>query len=208
MAELRTRREEIRQELGLVPGTPALFAIGRLVELKGFDQLIRAMAKLERPARLYLAGDGPQEEQLRSLIAELSLEDRVVLLGEQTPEQVQQWLAAADWFVHPARRDCSPLVTVEAANAGVPMILSTQTGNTPEAVEEGVNGFTFDVDDLDSLVGALNEALSLPQDRVDEMGQESLRIAEEKFDPDTVVHDFFKTLLHDKTPNTAPSSPK
>src|SRR5690606_16873891 len=79
------RRADLAEE-------PVLLGVGRLVEKKGFDQLIevvRALRAEGRPVRAEIVGDGPLREELTAQIQELGLQDHVTLLGPRTQEEVR-----------------------------------------------------------------------------------------------------------------------
>ncbi|HEX9992050.1 MAG TPA: glycosyltransferase, partial [Acidimicrobiales bacterium] len=104
------------------PGGPvtSLLAVGRLVEKKGFDVLVEALALVDRPCRLRLVGDGPERPRLEAAVARLGLGDRVDLLGRRTHADLPALYAAADVVVVPsvvdanADRDGLPNVVLEA----------------------------------------------------------------------------------------------
>ena len=126
---------------------PHLVAVGRLVPKKGFDVLLRALARDEAPAatRLTLAGDGPEGPVLRRLAKELGLTDRIRFAGALSNEAVRDLMAKAAAFVLPCRqaadgdRDGIPVVLMEAMARGVPVI----SGDLPtirELVSDKVSG--------------------------------------------------------------------
>jgi colanic acid/amylovoran biosynthesis glycosyltransferase len=107
-----------------------ILAVGRLVEKKGFEVLIRALAGLGQrgPCLCRLVGDGPQRAELERLVREFELEQNFRFEGARSNGQVQEWLGEADLFVLPCRtarsgdRDGIPVVLMEAMAAGVPVI--------------------------------------------------------------------------------------
>jgi len=195
--ELKSSKNEIRRELGLNNDSLVFFSMGRLVHLKGYDRLIEAAEKISRNsvnAVFYIAGSGPEQSTYQTMIKQKKLDQKVFLLGELNMQEVVKWLAVSDWFLHTSRRDCSPLVIVEAANAGLPLIVSSQTGNSPEAVEVGNNGFIFDINNIEELINILQKACYLSKSEVEAMGDKSKSIAEKKFNPDRVISEFFDKL--------------
>lgn len=113
----RTEWEDIRAM------RPYCIGIGRLVEQKDFDTLIRAMAKLRRsPLRLVVLGEGPQRAELEGLIRNLNMEDRVFLLGFRA--NPYPWLASATGFVLSSRWEGYPNVLLEAKHFQLPVVAS------------------------------------------------------------------------------------
>ncbi|MDP2711425.1 MAG: glycosyltransferase [Solirubrobacteraceae bacterium] len=115
----------------------AIIAVGRLVEKKGFDVLIEAVAELPG-VTLRIIGDGPLRGQLTQLARE-RCGDRVQLLGSRAPAQVRAALEQADVLAMPcvvARdgdRDSMPVVVKEAMAMGLLVVASDEVG-LPECV--------------------------------------------------------------------------
>jgi glycosyltransferase involved in cell wall biosynthesis len=131
---------------------PAVFtmvSIARLHHWKGNDILIRAVAKLEFPFRLLIAGEGPDRFWLEGLIRELELEDRVELLGHR--EDVPELLATAHLQVQTSRSEGFGLVLLEGL-VNADLVLSTPTGAVAELFPDE---FLMDPEDVS---GALTRA--------------------------------------------------
>lgn len=195
VCEHRARREAIRKELGVGTGETLVVGVGQMIERKGFHLLIEAVATLPGRYRVIVLGDGPRRGEWLGRLAAVGAANRVSLPGPAGPADVARHLAAADWFIHPALQDPSPLAVVEATVAGLPMAVSTQTGNSPEAVVEGENGFTFDPRDGAALLAALQRIVATPAEVRERMGRRSAELGRERFNPDVVVDRFFKGLL-------------
>ena len=145
--------------------TLRVVAVGRLVEKKGFDRLVRAAARYrEQGGRLSVtvAGGGELEGPLRALVAELGAGDVVDLVGPRTQAEVGRLLRAADVFAAPCtvgadgNADGLPTVLLEAMAMGVPVIASDVTG-IPEVVRNAAprTGVLVPADDDEALLGAL-----------------------------------------------------
>jgi phosphatidylinositol alpha-1,6-mannosyltransferase len=145
-----------------------LLTVGRLVERKGHDLVIRALAVLGEevgPVRYVIAGTGPEEGRLRRLAEELGVRDRVVFAGYVPDEELPGLYAACDAFVMPSRalalRDGIEgfgTVFLEAGACAKPVI-GGRSGGVSEAVEDGVTGLLVDPHDVRALVAALRRVL-------------------------------------------------
>lgn len=138
------------------PETPYVAAVGRLGRTKGFDLLIEAFAQAGLPneCRLVIGGGGPEREALARLISEEGLHDRVELLGELSPEQVDWVMRHALAVVVPSRVEAFGIVALEAWRAGTALIM-TDRGGAPEFVRHDVDGLLVDTTDIESLAAAM-----------------------------------------------------
>ncbi|GIV81030.1 MAG: hypothetical protein KatS3mg051_0384 [Anaerolineae bacterium] len=148
---------EARAALGLGP-EPLLLTVARLVPWKGIDHLIRALSAVPE-ARLLVAGDGPDENRLRSLADEAGVTGRVTFLGRVSRERLTLYFCAADYVALYSGYEGLSHVLLEALAAGTPVIASDKGGN-PELVRHGVNGLLVPYPDPDALAATLRDAFS------------------------------------------------
>lgn len=189
-----TVRPEARARLGLPPQGRVLLQVGLLASAKGTPELARAFlalsADVRRDSVLALAGAGPAETELR-MLAEKSY-GALRLLGQLPPEGVRDALWAADVFVLNTRRDSNPLSPIEAAAAGLPIVLSSAAGNMKEVVEAPQTGFV--IRDPDDPSEALRSVLSASDAQLAEMGARAAELARTLFDAPSVARSLVKQL--------------
>lgn len=156
---------------------PLLLTVGRLSPPKGFDDAIRALARLARDgvrARLVMVGDGPERAALQALARELRVEDRVEFRGALFQDQVLELYRRAWLLLAPSRvlsngrRDGIPNVVVEAMAMGLPCV-GTRAAGLEEAIEPGETGDLGEPGDPDGLAAAIARCLADP-DGLDRMG--------------------------------------
>lgn len=144
---------------------------GRLVEKKGIEYSIRAVAKLAKgnPHLEYcIIGDGPLREDLQRLILELGVQGQVQLLGQKAHQDVVHILDESDLFIAPSvtaqdgDQDGSLNVLKEAMAMGLPVV-STWHGGIPELVEDGISGFLVPERDTEALAIKLGYLIAHPQ---------------------------------------------
>jgi len=145
-----------------------------------------------RPARMLLAGDGPERPAAEAAARELGVDDRVQFLGEQ--EQIERVLACSDLFVLPSDAESFGLAALEAMSCGVP-VLATRAGGLPEVVEDGVSGELFEVGDIATAVGLANALLDDP-DRQAAMSRAARARATSAFSVGPVV-EMYEALYHE-----------
>ena len=149
------------------PVAGRLLFVGRLAQKKGVDVLLRALADLDNGS-LAIAGDGPDERELRALTEQLGLGDRVTFLGRVSRAQLREELRRAFAVVVPSRvasdgdQDTTPLVMSESMSAAVPVIAS-RLGGLGEQIEHGVTGLLAEPDSVSSLAAVLREAVADPE---------------------------------------------
>ena len=137
-------------------------AAGRLLPLKGFDILLRAMAMpAAAEARLIIAGQGNERANLEQQIRDLGLEDRVQLAGRFDRSQLLGLFRKAGLFVLPSRREGMPLVLFEAMATGLPVVATT-VGGVPQVMADGV-GELIQAEDPDALARAIGSRIGRPE---------------------------------------------
>ena len=122
LARFSSDRAMARARLSLPQGALVIGSVGRLEWVKGHDVLIDALARLESPPLLLLAGDGARRADLEAQAARLGLADRVRFLGHC--DDVAAIFPALDLYVQPSRDEGTPLAVLEAQACGVPTIAS------------------------------------------------------------------------------------
>jgi glycosyltransferase involved in cell wall biosynthesis len=155
---------------GSDPADPVmLVSVGRAVEKKGYDTLLRAVALLpaELSWRFEHIGGGEQLDRLKALADELGIADRVRWKGALAQEEVLAHYRHADIFALACRiaadgdRDGLPNVLVEAASQKLTCV-STDVSGVPELLTDGENGLVAPPDDPGALAGALERAIREP----------------------------------------------
>ena len=149
-----------------IAGKLRIVAVGSLVQRKGIDVLLRAMALAVSRDHISLrvVGEGPELEALRAQAAELGLAGQVEFAGGLPPDAVPGFLAQADVFVLASRSEGRPNVVVEALAAGLPVI-STNLPGVEGLVVPGSNGWLVPIDDAASMAQALDDAHGDPARR-------------------------------------------
>ena len=149
---------------------PRILTVGRLVEKKGHDVLLRAAALLQSRGvafTLRIAGEGPEWARLQRLAHELGLGERVLFLGPVSESEVEAEYREADLFALACRRlangdrDGIPNVVLEAMAHGLPVV-GTRLAGVAEAVVDGECGLLADQDDEPGLAGCLERLLTDP----------------------------------------------
>lgn len=163
-------RESVRRALGLA-GEFAWLAVGRFEIAKDYPTMLHAFAKVrERQPRavLLLVGRGSLQGEIESLAAALGLEGAVRFLGVR--RDVPEIMSAADGYLMSSAWEGMPMVLLEAAAAGLP-IVATAVGGNHEVVGDGESGFLVPPRDADALGGAMLRLMRLPESDRHAMGE-------------------------------------
>ena len=146
------------------PHPALLIYVGRLVDKKGIDVLLDAVARVPA-ARLEVIGDGPERATLVARADGLGILDRVRFAGKLSRSEVIAALTRAQAVVIPSKvgaggdMEGTPVVLCEAMAAGVPVVAS-DLGGLGECIEHGVTGLLVPPGDVDALAATLAKVLS------------------------------------------------
>ncbi len=187
-------RGESRRALGLEGEGRVLVQVSALTDRKGVLELAKAFRALpsveRRGAKLLFVGDGERRSLLAALAAESAGAIRV--LGQLPPEEVRRVLWASDAFVLNTRLDPNPLSAIEAAAAGLPIVMSAAAGNIREVVEEPKTGFV--IRDPSDPSEALRSVLSASDVELAAMGERAAQVARTQFDAVAVARSLIRQL--------------
>lgn len=183
------------------PGTGLIVSVGRLSRRKGFDQVIRSVARLRAKGldvRYAMIGIGEDQQYLEGIIRDEGIEDYVHMLGHVSMEDLPRWYCAADVMTMPNREingdnEGFGMVFVEAAACARPVVAG-KAGGTGSAVVDGVTGLRVDGENLDEIVGAFERLLSDP-DYARSLGEAGWQRAQQEFSWEAVAE---KTRLLDE----------
>jgi glycosyltransferase involved in cell wall biosynthesis len=171
-----------------------LIHVGRLVEWKRVDLLIRAFKRVKEnfpDAELLVVGYGPQEQDLKNLCNRLHLSESVKFVGGIYDSRVLgQYLLASSVYV---LAGMGGLSINDAMCFGLPVICSVCDGTEKVLVRDGANGKYFKENDEDDLVEKIEYILKDPQMRKN-MGMRSLEIIKNEVNIHTVIKGFKDAL--------------
>jgi len=144
---------------------PALVHLGRLMRYKSADVAIRALALLRRSrpdARLYIAGDGPDQARLQQLARKLQVSEAIDFLGYLPHDQKVDLLWRCHLLLNPSPKEGWGLTVVEANACGVPVVASRRPGLV-DSVRDGITGRLVEYGDAAAFAAACDELLGDPE---------------------------------------------
>ena len=171
-------------------GTIKILSVGRLVEKKGHEYAIKALAKVVNKNGkniIYrIVGDGPLKDKLMSLAEELRIEDCVEFMGNVEDEELLKLYKESHIFILPSvtasdgDQEGIPVVLMEAQAMGLPVI-STYHSGIPEVVIDGKSGFLVPEKDVDALAEKMEFLVEHPE-LWSEMGWYGREFVEKHYD--------------------------
>jgi teichuronic acid biosynthesis glycosyltransferase TuaC len=167
-----------RRQLGLPETGRLLVTVAHLGPRKGHRETIEALSRLPGDVRLVLVGGerrpGKDERALRRLAASLGVEDRVLLVGQQSYERIPLYFAAADLSVLASWREGCPNVVLESLAAGTPVVAS-DVGAVADLIIEERNGRVVPPRQVEPLAEAIAHTLEVPPPRQQVRNSPSVR---------------------------------
>lgn len=165
--------------------------VGRLVEKKGVEYAIRAVAILKKRGyqiELVIVGNGPLMKELKSLSRELNIQKHIAFLGVKNHDEIIEILNGAHLFAAPSvtsrtgNQEGIPNTLKEAMAMGLPVV-STYHAGIPELVEDGVSGLLVPERDHHALAEKLGYLIDHPK-RWRDMGSAGRKFVEKNYDSD------------------------
>lgn len=189
---------EARAQAGRATAGLRLLCLGNLVPSKGCFELLDALERLGEHARgwevRFVGSDyRGTADRVRARAADLEpLGIRVELTGPKSGADKAAELGAADVFVYPTKHDAQPLVLLEAAAAGLP-IVTTRTGGIADTLRDGQDALVVDAGDVEGLADALRAVAADPGLR-ERLAASARRRYEERYVPARLVDDLRRLL--------------
>jgi D-inositol-3-phosphate glycosyltransferase len=173
--------DEAKAVIGIPSDSHILLFVGRIEPLKGVDNLIRAIARLNDAGIpfgcpqycLAIIGGEPEAspqdmnsemQRLQNLCHELGLGDMVVFLGRRSQDSLPYYYSAAEVVVMPSHYESFGMVALEAMACGIPVVAS-QVGGLAYLVKDGVTGYVVPDGDIEALSDCLMTLLTNPEIR-------------------------------------------
>ena len=127
-----------------------IISVGRLSKEKGYDVIIKALSKLQtKNFSLKILGDGPEKENLKTMIKDYNLQKKIKLMGFK--RNTSKYYKKANLFINASHFEGFPNAVVEAISHNLPVICSNSRGGIKEIILNGRGGDLFRVNDSNQL---------------------------------------------------------
>jgi len=152
-------------------GEKIILFVGRLIDLKGVNYLLKAMPKVLSmfpETKLLIVGKGPERIRLGKITADLGIEKSVSFIGEVPHNELVEYYATADVFVLPScmnnagETEGLGVVLLEAMACGVPVV-GSNTGGIPHIIKDGITGVLSNQKDAMSIANRITDLLGNPK---------------------------------------------
>jgi len=158
----RDKKKEMRKKLAIPENIVVLLAIGRLFNMKGAEDFLTVVENLsdsyDSPIKGIMIGDGPLRNSLENRAKENLSKNGVMFTGLLPPDEIPDWIAAADIIVHASLREGLARILVQGLATGKPVV-SYDIGGAKEVIADGENGFIVKPGDEKSLTEKVNRLL-------------------------------------------------
>jgi len=187
----------LRGKMGLEHKKIVMY-VGRLIKRKGVQYLLQALEKIKtEDVMLLILGDGECEDELKSIVKELGLADKVIFTGNIAQEELVSYYIMSDLVVVPSIThgigDPWVLVLNEAMYFKKPVIATDAVGAASDMIDEGKNGFIVPEKDSPALARAMDKILEDDGLRL-KMSQKSYEIIKDQFRYTNMVEGFKKAV--------------
>jgi phosphatidyl-myo-inositol dimannoside synthase len=191
-------RARLNEEFGTTNNQILLLTLGRLVKRKGVVWFLsQVLPRLPEHVILIVAGEGPEAVRVRQTVDDLSLHEKVLVLGQVDDDKREQLLRGTDLFVQPnvpVQGDIEGfgLVTIEAAIRGLPVVAADLEGLS-DAVVDGVTGALLPAGAAEAWVRALSD-LTVERECLAQAGETFQRACRERYSERIMGADLFDAL--------------
>jgi len=149
--------KKLRKEFNISEDTFLIGIVAVLRLAKRHKDLIEAVSKIKENVKLIIIGDGPIWDNLKNLIKEKNLQNKVIMTGRR--DDVAEILPDLDLFVLPSKEEALGTSILEASACGVPVVASN-VGGIVECVREDKNGLLFESTNVDDLKEKILEMIN------------------------------------------------
>ncbi len=187
-------REEIRSELCLDKYQKVFGFVGILNFDKGIDEMLQAFMKLNRQdVALVLVGGLDKTYTLnQDVLNRAKQQPNIYILGRKS--NPEKYFASFDFLILSSYAEGFGMVILEAAGMGTPSIITNIKGPT-DFIKDDVNGFVCEVRSVDSLMQAMQRALSISEEEYERLSKNAYEIVKRDFDSNVFLEKYVENRI-------------
>ncbi len=182
-------RETLRSEIGIAKDDFVIGSVGRLMRVKNYPYLVKtfhSILKTSGNVKLLIVGEGPEKNEINSLVKKFNIADKVKLLG--TRSDIKEILNVMDVFALPSLSEGISISILEAMSSCLPVVVTNVGGNS-EIIENGENGFLVSVDNYKEMVCVIQTLIKDPKKR-EVIGLNGRERVKERFTLDRMIKNY------------------
>ena len=170
-----------------------LISISRLHPGKKLDELIEIFSKIENKTnKLYIIGDGNELKNLKELVNQKDLTDRVIFTGYLTKEEMKKYILDSSLFLMTSISEGLPMVLLEAMSYGIPCIAYKTKSGVADIIDNDINGYIINDRNEEEYINKVNYLLN-NNDKLMELSKNSLKKAK-LFSKENIVN-IWKSII-------------
>jgi glycosyltransferase involved in cell wall biosynthesis len=190
----REELEPLRHKLAKKEDEVFLLSIGRLVEQKAIDDVIRALALLPKHIRLVVVGEGSDKDNLVKLAQTEGVSERVMFVGQVDRSETAMYRKICDIFVLPSRSEGQGISFMSTMVSGMPVVATQEGGiadflfDTKRNPDKPTTGWAVDKNSPEQIAAAVQEILADPE-KAKKVAETARAMVQEKYNWDTIAKD-------------------
>jgi glycosyltransferase involved in cell wall biosynthesis len=159
-----------------------IITTSRLVKKNAVDDIIKSLSYLSQNIKLWILGDGAEKDNLKKLVIEKGLKDRVIFGGFVKNNELPVYLSKSNVFIRPSLSEGLGNSFLEAMAVGIP-VLGTKVGGIPDFLEEGKTGWFVEVRNPKSIAEKVKFVLDPDnKEMVEKICSQARKMVEERYD--------------------------
>jgi len=186
-SKFKARNTNLKSSMHILHEYKIITFVGRLIEAKGVQDLIKVFADIRRSykVKLLVVGSGNYLPKLQEMAKD---NPDIIFMGEKSEEEIIDLLSITDIFVNPSYSEGLPTSVLEAASCSCP-IIATDVGATKEIIQHGRNGLLFSAKDTAQLSLMIRSMLDNDQVRL-QYGARVRKAVELKYSWDIIASQY------------------
>lgn len=163
--------------------------MGVLIKRKGLNDLIQVVNRMKKKYKfkIFIAGTGNEEENLKKLVDVYHLNDFFYFFGWIDNETKQELFLKSQVLILPSYNEGLPMAILEGMSYGLPIVASN-VGDIDSVVLNGVNGYLFEPGKLDEIEKSMIKIIGLNEKKWNKFSDESVAIIEKKYSFDNYMN--------------------
>ena len=173
--------------------TKNIITISRLDYGKKNDDIINSFAKIDdKKTKLYIIGDGKEYDNLKLLINNLQLNDRVILTGYKNKNEIEEYMLKSSLFLMASLTEGLPMVLLEAMSYGIPCIAYETASGVNDIIANNENGYVIKNRNEKEYIKCINKIMK--DDKLRKKMGKKARATVEKFSKDEILKKWYAVL--------------